>query len=119
MTDSKVNPSISKPLAIISDLVTEAHTRIQQDFSDLDPVVGVSRKMRDVGIPADAMTIDCLRSGKRIIVILHDEQADIVRYQFSMRDQDPGDEFEVLAVEDLSAQTLYDWMKNYLKVVAH
>jgi len=107
------------PLAIISDFLTEAHTRIQQDFSNLDPVVGVSRKMRDVGIPADAITIDCLKSGKRIIVILHDEQADIIRYQFSLRDQDPGDEFDVLALEALSAQTLYDWMKDYLGVAAH
>jgi len=101
-------------LAIVSDFVTEAHTRIQEDFSDLDPIVGVSRKMRDSGIPADAMTIDCLKSGRRIIIILHDEQADTIRYQFSLRDQDPADEFNLLAFEALSAQTLYDWMKDYL-----
>jgi len=109
----------TSPLAIISEFVTEAHTRIQQDFSQLDPVVGVSRKMRDVGIPADAMTIDCLKSGRRIIIILHDEQAGIIRYQFSLRDQDPGDEFNLLAFEALSAQILYDWMKDYLAPVTH
>lgn len=106
-------------LAIMSEFVTEAHTRIQQDFSELDPVVGVSRKMREAGIPADAMTIDCLRSGKRIIVILHDQQPDIIRYQFSFRDKDPADEFEVMDFKALNAQTLYDWMRQYLGAVKH
>ena len=106
-------------LAIISDFVTAAHTRIQQDFSELDPVVGVSRKMREAGIPADAMTIDCLRSGKRIIVILHDQQPDIIRYQFSFRDKDPADEFEVMGLDALNTQTFYDWMKDYLVPLAH
>lgn len=107
------------PLAIISDLVTEAHTRIQQDFALLDPVVGVSRKMRENGVPADAMTIDCLRSGKRIIVILHDQQPEIIRYQFSFRNSDPGDTFEVMELQALNAQTLYDWMKDYLSTSTH
>lgn len=102
-----------KPLSILSDFATEAHTRIQQDFANIDPIVGVSLSMRKAGIPADAMTIDCLRTNKRIILILHDHYADIVRYQFSFRDQDPSNEFETLLMADLSAQTLYDWMKGY------
>ena len=45
-------------LEALSDMITEAHTRIQQAYEHINPVVGVRRGMRDVGIPADAMTID-------------------------------------------------------------
>lgn len=102
-----------KHLKILCDLVTEAHTRIQQDFKHINPVVGVNQKMRDIGVPADAMTIDCLKSGKRIIVILHDQQPDTINYQFCFKDKDPDDAFSQLAFHELTAQTLYDWIKGY------
>jgi hypothetical protein len=100
-------------LETLCDLVTEAHTRIQKNFSHLDPIVGVSQSMRKSGVPADAMTIDCLRSGKRIIIVLHDESPNLVNYQFAYRDKDPFNEFEQLASNELSEQILYDWMHSY------
>ncbi len=105
-----------KNLEILSDLVSEAHSRIQNDFENINPIVGVSRGMRSVGIPADAMTIDCLRTGKRIIVILHDEQPETLQYQFSYKAVDPSDEFKILAFKVLSDQVLYDWMNEYFTV---
>jgi len=103
----------------LSDLATEAHTRIQQDFENINPVVGISQGMRSVGIPADAMTIDCLKTGKRIIIILHDQQPEIIQYQFSFKAQDPDDEFESLQFADLSAQIMYQWMKDYFSGVVN
>ena len=97
----------------LSDFASEAHANIQRDFDDLNPVIGLSIGMRKVGIPADAMTIDCLKSGKRIIIILHDEMPDTVQYQFSYKAQDPDEHFESLKAESLSSQVLYDWMKCY------
>jgi len=102
-------------LKILCDLTTEAHTRIQQDFNDINPVVGVSKKMRDIGIPADAMTIDCLKTGKRIIIILHDQQPNIVNYQLSFRDKDPDELFEQLQFNELTAQRMYDWIRDYFQ----
>ena len=102
-----------KNLELLSDLVTEAHGRIQADFDYINPVIGVSRGMRSVGIPADAMTIDCLKSGKRIIIIVHDEQPEFLQYQFSYKADDPAEEFILLAFSELSNQILYDWMKEY------
>lgn len=101
------------PLSLLSDAATEAHVRIQEDFEDINAVVGVSQKMRSQGIPVDMMTIDCLKSGKRIIVILDDEQPDIVSYQFSFKDQDPEDKFEIIPLSELTDQTLYEWIKSY------
>lgn len=108
--------SITPALATLSDVATLAHTKIQQTCEHLNPVIGVNRGMRAQGIPADAMTIDCLVTGKRIILILHDQHADIVRYQFSYKDQDPSDVFEVIALSELTTTTLYDWIKNYFSV---
>jgi len=104
-----------KNLELLSDYVTDAHTRIQKTFDNINPVVGVSRGMRSVGIPADAMTIDCLKSGKRIIIILHDETPEILQYQFSYKDKDPAEEFQNLSMANLSEEILYDWMVRYFK----
>jgi hypothetical protein len=102
-----------KSLAQLSDQVTEAHQQIQAQFKEIDPIVGVSRKMRDLGIPADAMTIDCLRSGKRIIIILHDQMPETLRYQFSFKAEDPADEFLEMNIADVTSAVLFDWMKGY------
>lgn len=108
-----------QPLSILSDVAAEAHARIQADFEDINPVVSVSQKMRTQGIPVDAMTIDCLKTGKRIILILHDEQPDIVRYQFSFKDKDPGNKFEIIQLSNLTTQTLYEWIKTYFSNTAN
>jgi len=101
------------PLLRISDHISEAHMQIQRDFKDIDPLVGVSHGMRTVGIPADLVTIDCLKTDKRIILLLHDEQPEVVNFQFSRRDCDPGNDFDSIALQDTTTQQLYDWIKDY------
>jgi len=101
------------PLELLSDRATEAHTQIQQAFEYINPIVGVSRGMRKIGFPADTMTIDCLRTGKRIILILHDESPQEIQYQFAFRDKDPDDNFLVIKLELLTTQVLFDWMVEY------
>ena len=100
-------------LQILADTVTEAHTQIQQDYANIDPIVGVSRNMRKNGVPADAMTIDCLKSKKRIIIVLHDLQPDIIHYQFSFIDKDPEDVFESMNFTEVTKVVLYDWIREY------
>jgi hypothetical protein len=100
-------------LKTVCDLASVSHARIQKDFADINPMVGVNQKMRDMDVPADAVTIDQLSSGKRIILILHDHYPDVVNYQFSFKNQDPDDEFEQIAFKELTADKLYEWMKSY------
>ena len=102
-----------RPLTTLCDLTTEAHSRIQQHYEHINPVVGVSQNMRTSGVPADVMTIDCLKSGKRILLVLHDQHPEIVSYQFGFVEQEPGREFEQLPIEKLTTATLFDWMKDY------
>lgn len=100
-------------LAKLSDIVTESHTRIQLEFEHINPIVGINQGMRGVGIPADAMTIDCLKTNKRIIIILHDEQPTDIQYQFSYRNKDPDDKFKSINFNELSSTKLYEWIKIY------
>lgn len=104
---------INKKLEILCDIATESHTRIQKDFKDINPIVGVNQGMREVGVPADIMTIDCSKSVKRIILILHDHEPDVISYQFSSKDKDPDEHFERIQFNELTANKLYDWIKGY------
>jgi len=108
-----VEINANKALLSLSEIASEAHAKIQQDFKEINPVIGVVQAMRRAGIPADAMTIDCLKSKKRILIILHDQYPDIMQYQFMMLDQDPGDEYQRINSGDVSADTLYGWIKDY------
>ncbi|MCW8891143.1 MAG: hypothetical protein OQL20_10840 [Sedimenticola sp.] len=100
-------------LKTLCDRATEAHTQFQKAISDINPIVGVSQHMRKNGVPADAMTIECLASGKRIILILHDQAPDIVSYQLTFRDQDPDKAFTRMPFNEMTAKALYELMKDY------
>ena len=104
---------INKRLEALCGIVTEAHTLIQRDFKRINPVVGVSQKMRNVGIPADALTIDCLSSNKRIIIVLHDEQPGTINYQLSFKDKDPSEKFEKIYSADLTSNVIYSLIESY------
>ncbi|MBW4934098.1 hypothetical protein [Marinobacter sp. F4206] len=101
------------PLKALSDMASDAHTRIQAAHEHINPVVEVRRGMRDAGIPADVMTIDCLRTRRRINLILHDEQPGSLLYQFVTIEDEVGDSFQSMALADVTIQTLVDWMQDY------
>lgn len=102
-----------EPLKALSDMASDAHARIQDRYEHINPVVGVRRGMRDVGIPADVMTIDCLRTQRRINLILHDEQPGVLLYQFITIEDEAGDDFQSMAFSEVDTQRLVQWMEAY------
>lgn len=102
-------------LTTLCDIASEAHTRIQQTYQDLDPVISVSENMRRNGVPADVMTIGCLQSHKRILLILHDHQPGLISYQYGLIDKDPQRGFEQIALDELTAGVLFDWIRGYFR----
>lgn len=101
------------PIFQLADIAGLAQADFQRDFQDIDPVVGIMRSLRDAGFAADALTIDCIYSGKRIICILHDNNPDSVDYQFGYRDKDPDMNFQNIAISELTSAQFYAWMKRY------
>ncbi|MDX1587358.1 MAG: hypothetical protein R3296_00335 [Oleiphilaceae bacterium] len=103
------------PLKVLSDLASDAHALIQQNHAAINPVVEVRRGMRDNGIPADAMTIDCLNTRRRILLILHDGEPGLLLYNFGSLDEEAGVEFERKPLRELTVTTLHDWMRDYFR----
>jgi hypothetical protein len=101
------------PLKALSDMASDAHARIQAAHQHINPVVEVRRGMRDAGIPADVMTIDCLRTRRRITLILHDEQPGVLLYQFVTIADEVGEDFLRMPLSDITVGTLFEWMQDY------
>ena len=101
------------PLKALSDMASDAHARIQATHEHINPVVEVRRGMRDSGISADVVTIDCLRTRRRITLILHDEQPGKLLYQFITIEEEVGDDFQSLALSEMDTQKLYQWIEGY------
>ena len=108
MTDSK-----NDKIYALADIAALAQTEFQRNYSHIDPVIGIMRSMRDAGFAADALTIDCITSGKRILFILHDSAPDTLDYLFGYRDKDPDMVFEKIALTDATKEQFYAWMEGY------
>jgi hypothetical protein len=103
-------------LLSLSDIASQAHEKIQLDFENINPVISVMQGMRKSGIPADVLTIDCLVSNKRILVVLHDLHPDIMRYQFTFIDQDPNDDYQQAVSANVTSEMVYGWIEDYFTV---
>ena len=102
-----------EPLKRLSELASDAHARLQKECADINPVVGIRRGMRDNGIPADAMTIDCLASGKRIVLVLHDHKPGILLYQFTRIEESEDAPWQQVPQANVSSDLLRDWMRAH------
>ena len=91
----------------LADLAQQAQSRIQIDYAHLNPVIHVLRKLRESGFAADALTIECLSSGKRLLFIVHDDDPQQVQFQSGFRDQDPGSNYTAIALSALDANKFY------------
>lgn len=100
-------------LKTLSDLASEAHARIQREYEHINPIIEVRQGMRDSGIPADVMTIDCLRTRRRIVLILHDENPGTLLFEFITMDEEAGGPFRRMALTEVGSGTLFDWMRDY------
>ena len=98
----------------ISDLATVAQAKIQEDFADLNPVIGISHNLRESGFAADTMTIQNHQSDKRIVLVLHDDSPDIAEVEFGKISEDPTFVFESYAIDSLTEAVFYDWMSQSL-----
>ena len=101
------------PLKALSEMASDAHARIQISHEHINPVVEVRRGMRDSGIPADVMTIDCLRTRRRITLILHDQQPGVLLYQFITMEEEVGNDFQSMAFSEMDGQKLFQWIEEY------
>jgi len=103
------------PLKALSEMASDAHARIQAKHEHINPVIEVRRRMRDAGIPADVMTIDCLRTRRRITLILNDGQPGVLLYQFITIEEEVGNDFQNMALSEMDTQKLVQWIESYFR----
>lgn len=63
----------------LSEIVAEANDTLYARHSSIDTIMGImDEKLRNQGIKADAVTVDCIPANKKIVFLMHDEQPDNV-----------------------------------------
>ncbi len=108
-----MNHQPTQRLESLYEVVNEANVKIQANHKAINPVIEVRQSMRNSGVPADVMTIDCLQTNQRILLILHDQQPDVVHYKFMPRDSEELRDFKEIALSELTTDVLFDWMQEY------
>lgn len=99
-------------LKTLSDATEQAHARVQERHEHINPVVEMRQRMRNAGIPADVMTIDCLRTRNRILMVLHDEQPDVLLYQFTTVEREMEEQWLQIAFAEVTVDLLVQWMEE-------
>lgn len=63
----------------ISETVAKANDLFYGKFDSIDTLVGIMDKtLRNQGLPADAVTIDCVTQDKKIVFLIHDDKPETV-----------------------------------------
>lgn len=63
----------------LSEIVARANDLFSGKFVNIDILMGIMDKaLRNQGLNADAITIDCIALDKRIVMLIHDDKPDFV-----------------------------------------
>lgn len=63
----------------LSEIVARANDLFYNKFDNINTIMGIMDKtLRNQGMQADAITIDCIALDKKIVILLHDNKPDVV-----------------------------------------
>lgn len=94
----------------LGDIAGLAQKQFQEQYKNIDPIIGINRQLRKQGFAIDIMTIDCAVSQKRVTLLIEDAKPESAGYQFGEINKDPDNHFEMMAVDALNQQGFYDLM---------
>jgi len=105
---------IGMDIFTLADIAAEAQKQIQQELDYIEPVIAVRQHMRQSGIPADVLTIECNRAQRRLVVIVHDQQPDTVMHRSDCLKSDEDGDLEPLQKELIDTAFFVSWMRQEL-----
>ncbi len=74
-------------LNTLSEIVAKANDLFYERNKSVDTLMGIMDKtLRKQGIPADAITIDCVAMDKKIVLVLHDSKPELVDIALGNKD---------------------------------
>jgi len=63
----------------LSEIVARANDLFYSKFENIDTLMGIiDKSLRNQGMNADAITIDCVSLDKKILILIHDDKPDTV-----------------------------------------
>lgn len=73
----------------LSEVVAKANDLFCNKFENIDTLMGIMDKaLRNQGMKADAITIDCITLDKKIVILIHDEKPDLVNIALGNKEGD-------------------------------
>jgi hypothetical protein len=96
-----------------SEIVAKANDLFYSKFEKLDTLMGIMDKsLRNKGMRADAITIDCVILNKKIVFLLHDDKPDFVNVTLGNKEGDiyASSEYELTK---LSQEMVLEVMETY------
>jgi len=80
-------------------------------FEHIDTLMGIMDKtLRNQGMKADAITIDCIALDKKIVILLHDDKPDIANIALGNKEGDivSSSEFELAKLSEAAIMEIME-----------
>ena len=99
----------------LSEIVARAHDLLYNKFENIDTIMGIiDKSLRNQGIQADAVTVDCVSVDKKLLILLHDDKPNAVTIVSGNKAGDVYSKSEY-AMSDISEEFFVEIMeKNFI-----
>ena len=94
---------MNSKLQDLSEIVAGANDLFYSKVEHIDTLMGLMDKtLRNKGINADAITIDCVPLDKKIVILLHDDTPDVVSIALGNKEGDihSSSEYELVDITE-------------------
>lgn len=104
---------MKKLLKDLSEIVASANDAFYEKFTHIDTLMGLMDKaLRNQGINADAITIDCIPLDKKIVMLIHDDKPDVLTIALGNKEGDIFSSSEY-TINEVSETAIVDIMEAY------
>ncbi len=94
---------MNSKLQNLSEIVARANDVFYSKFDNIDTLMGiVDKTLRNQGMKADAITIDCIALDKKIVILIHDDKPDVVNIALGNKEGDiySSSEYELVKISE-------------------
>jgi len=98
-------------LKSLSEIVAKANDVFYSKYNNIETIMGIMDKtLRNQGMNADAITIDCISLDKKIVILIHDDKPDVANITFGNKSGDIDSSSEYL-IREISETVIIDIME--------
>ena len=104
---------MKEPLKTLSETIAEANDLFYEKNKSIDTVIGIMDKtLRQQGMSADAVSVECVPLNKKIVFLVHDDHPQLVNIAFGNKTGDISESAQH-ALNDLSVSDIVEFMLDY------